>query len=111
MKRLRLFDFEHLHVLADGARWIWEAADEKFINTKGALIFSCFSNDIWRIKRDMQTEEKRDRLFSQWSETLLHHGWIGNRDILHNAQEEAGSGHASEVLQKLYKFFLNMPNI
>ena len=106
MKRLKFFDFEHLHVLADGARWIWEAADEKFINYQGCLDFYHATQTIYgALKEIYETEEERNRLFAQWSDALLHDGWIGIRDIIHNAQVEGGSKHETEVLQKLYIYF------
>lgn len=106
LKRLRVFDFEYLHVLADGARWIWEAADKKFFNYQGCLDFYHASQTIHDALNELcETETEKDRLFDQWRKTLLHEGWIGIRDTIHNAQVESGSEQEFEVLQKLYNYF------
>lgn len=60
---------KHVYVVADGAVWIWNLAEDRFSDATGLLDFYHASEHLWAIARELHGEEEGKA--RRWVEPLL----------------------------------------
>ena len=106
LKRCHVFDFPNLHVLADGARWIWNMADKYFYRYQGCLDFYHASQTLYAAVKEMYDDpEEQNRKYQTLRTELLYNGWSGLQQELNNLRLELPSFIWEEFGEKLYKYF------
>ncbi|MDD3587789.1 MAG: UPF0236 family protein, partial [Thermoguttaceae bacterium] len=77
-KHLRIHNFQNLHVLADGAKWIWNGAEKTFPNHDGCLDFYHACEHLHEAASNFCKDEKQVReLYETWRTSLAKNGWEG----------------------------------
>lgn len=108
LKRLHVFNYEHLNVLADGAVWIWNGADKLFRIYKGCLdVYHANETMQKAIKGIYEKPSEQKRIFDQWRAILLNDGWPGIRDTLLNLKIELPPDVWEQFGQPLYNYLSN----
>ncbi len=108
LKRLGLPSMARLHVLGDGASWIWKAADRALSGCRQTL-------DIYHASQHIATAGKR--LFGEQTaeattfhehgrELLLKEGWTGVCRLIGEELEREDTPKRRRILDRLLKYFL-----
>jgi len=112
LKRLGLPSMARLHVLGDGASWIWKAADRVLTGCRQTL-------DIYHASHHIATAGKR--LFGEGTaeatafhehgrELLLEEGWTGICRLIGEELEREDTPKRRRILERLLNYFLGHLN-
>jgi len=99
---------KYVFVLADGAVWIWNIIEDRFITSLKGLDFYHASTHLWAIAHELFPEEAQAKA---WVEPLLHQLKHGQEaDVLHTlevlpAQRQAAGRSFSHLLQREITYF------
>ena len=106
LKNCHVFDFSNLHILADGAKWIWNMADQHFYRYQGRLDFYHASQTIYAALKEMYDDpEEQVRQFRRLLNALLYAGWTGFEQEASNLRVELPGRIWDEHGTKLYNYF------
>lgn len=99
---------KYVFVLADGAVWIWNIIEDRFVSCLKGLDFYHGSTHLWTIAHELFPEEAKAKA---WVEPLLHQLKHGEEtDVLNTlealpAQRQAAGLSLSELLQREIAYF------
>ena len=99
---------QFIFVLADGAVWIWNIIEDRFISCLKGLDFYHASTHLWAIAHELFPEEAKAKA---WVEPLLHQLKHGQEtDVLNSlealpAQRQSADQPLSELLQREIAYF------
>ena len=99
---------KYVFVLADGAVWIWNIIEDRFMACLKGLDFYHASTHLWAIAHELFPEEAKAKA---WVEPLLHQLKHGQEaDVLHTlealpAQRQAAGLSFSDLLQRELAYF------
>ena len=99
---------QFIFVLADGAVWIWNIIEDRFISCLKGLDFYHASTHLWAIAHELFPEEAKAK---GWVEPLLHQLKHGQEaDVLNSlealpAQRQTAEQPLSELLQREIAYF------
>jgi hypothetical protein len=99
---------KYVFVLADGAVWIWNIIEDRFVSCLKGLDFYHGSTHLWAIAHDLFPEEGQARA---WVEPLLHQLKHGQEaDVLNTlealpAQRQSAGLSLSDLLQREIAYF------
>jgi hypothetical protein len=108
LKQLGLTSLALLHVLGDGASWIWNAADRALTGCRQTL-------DIYHASQQIATAGKRlfgdgtaaaTTFHEQGRDLLLHEGWTGICRLIGTELEREDTPQRRRILDRLLKYFL-----
>ena len=99
---------EFIFVLADGAVWIWNIIEDRFISCLKGLDFYHASTHLWAVAHELFPEEAKAKA---WVEPLLHQlkhgqeaGVLSSLEAL-PAQRQTADQPLSELLQREIAYF------
>ena len=99
---------QFIFVLADGAVWIWNIIEDRFISCLKGLDFYHASTHLWAVAHELFPEEAKAKA---WVEPLLHQlkhgqeaGVLGSLEAL-PAQRQTADQPLSELLQREIAYF------
>ena len=99
---------QFIFVLADGAVWIWNIIEDRFISCLKGLDFYHASTHLWAVAHELFPEEAKAKA---WVEPLLHQLKHGQEaDVLSSlealpAQRQTADQPLSELLQREIAYF------
>jgi hypothetical protein len=99
---------QFIFVLADGAVWIWNIIEDRFISCLKGLDFYHASTHLWAVAHELFPEEAKAKA---WVEPLLHQLKHGQEaDVLNSlealpAQRQTADQPQSEMLQREIAYF------
>jgi hypothetical protein len=99
---------QYVFVLADGAVWIWNLIEDRFVSCLKGLDFYHASTHLWAIAHELCPEEAQARA---WVEPLLHQLKHGQEAAVLNtlealpAQQQAAGLSLSDLLQREIAYF------
>jgi hypothetical protein len=99
---------QFIFVLADGAVWIWNIIEDRFISCLKGLDFYHASTHLWAVAHELFPEEAKAKA---WVEPLLHQLKHGQEaDVLSSlealpAQRQTADRPLSELLQREIAYF------
>jgi hypothetical protein len=99
---------KYVFVLADGAVWIWNIIEDRFISCLKGLDFYHASTHLWAIAHELFPEEAKAKA---WVEPLLHQLKHGQEaDVLHTlealpAQRQTAGLSLSDLLRRDIAYF------
>jgi hypothetical protein len=99
---------QFIFVLADGAVWIWNIIEDRFISCLKGLDFYHASTHLWAVAHELFPEEAKAKA---WVEPLLHQLKHGQEaDVLNSlealpAQRQTADQPLSELLQREIAYF------
>jgi hypothetical protein len=105
--RMGLMRAKDVLVIADGAAWIWNMADERFPRARGTLDFYHASQHLWAVAHALAGgDEERAR---QWVRPVLHqlrhgeHGKVLKR--LHGLSLKHAQSEFADTLRREWNYF------
>lgn len=106
-KSLRIHNFGNLHVVGDGATWIWKGAERIFPNHDGCLDFYHAGEHLHdgaeRLHGKGHTEVKPT--YDHWRTSLLKWGWSGLQKEFLAIKEGLSLEAWKEKMEGLYNYF------
>lgn len=109
-KRLRIHNFEQLHVIADGASWIWKGAAQTFADHAGCLdLYHACKHLHHATARLFVSDGKKviTKYYEKWRTSLLKFGWLGLKKEFTKLKSELSSYKWKKYMKKVYNYFDN----
>jgi hypothetical protein len=108
LKRLGLPAMARLHVLGDGASWIWKAAGRALTGCRQTLDIYHASQHIATAGKRLYGEETPEatRFHEQGRELLLKEGWNGVCRLICEELEREDTPKRRKALDRLLKYFM-----
>ena len=108
LKRLGLPAMARLHVLGDGASWIWKAADRALTGCRQTLDIYHASEHIAEAGKRLYGEQTAEATMfhERGREWLLKEGWTGVCRLIGEELEREDTPKRRRALERLLKYFL-----
>ena len=112
LKRLGLPSMARLHVLGDGASWIWKAADRALTGCRQTLDIYHASQHIADAGKRLFGEETAEAtaFHEHGRELLLKEGWTGICRLIGEELEREDTPKRRRILDRLLSYFLGHMN-
>jgi hypothetical protein len=109
LKRLGLRAMSDLHVLADGASWIWKSAEDKLRGSHQTLDIYHACEHIADAGKKLYGEgtEAAITFFERGRKHLLTEGWTGLCRLVGEEYVREDTAKRREILEKLTRYFLS----